>query len=236
MKSLKNWDNKTWLSSKEYIQKFNKFLLNQKELNKDSNILDIGCGRGKIIGNLYRNLALKNKPFGIDTVNHKDKDRNMIFKKIDALSFLLKTKKKFDLILIKQTVHLLKFNQIRKLINLCRQRLTVKGKIIILSLDPERNELPIFSLMKTKINNSFKRDKKIFSLINSLENKVVKKRFNFKVKISKKKYLHMIKEKYISTLLSFSKKQILTGIKEIDLRYNKTLIFNDKLICFNLNK
>ena len=46
----------------------------------------------------------------------------------------------------------------------------------------------------------------------------------------------MIKEKYISTLLSFSKKQILTGIKEIDLRYNKTLIFNDKLICLNLNK
>tara|TARA_S200000501_G_scaffold115324_1_gene108334 strand:- start:1794 stop:2504 length:711 start_codon:yes stop_codon:yes gene_type:complete len=236
MKSLKNWDNRTWLSSKEYIQKFNKFLLNQKKLNKNSNILDIGCGRGKIIGNLYKNLALKNKPFGIDTVNHKDKDRNMIFKKIDALSFLLKTKKKFDLILIKQTIHLLKFNQIRKLIYICRQRLNLKGKIIIFSLDPERNELPMFSLMKTRINNSLKRDKKIFSLINSLETKIVKKRFNFKVKISKKKYLYMIKEKYISTLLSFSKKQILTGIKEIDLRYNKTLIFNDKLICLNLNK
>ena len=236
MKSLKNWDNQTWLSSKEYIQKFNKFLLNQKKLNKNSNILDIGCGRGKIIGDLYRNLALKNKPFGIDTVNHKDKDRNMIFKKIDALSFLLKTKKKFDLILIKQTIHLLKFNQIRKLIYICRQRLTLKGKIIILSLDPERNELPMFSLMKTKINNSLKRDKKIFNLINSLEIKIVKKKFNFNVKISKKKYLNMIKKKYISTLLSFSKNQILKGVKEIDLRYNKTLIFNDKLICLNLNK
>ena len=42
MSSLKNWDNRTWLSSKEYIQKFNKFLLKQKKLNKNSNILDIG--------------------------------------------------------------------------------------------------------------------------------------------------------------------------------------------------
>ena len=26
MKKLKNWDNKTWLSSKSYISQFNKFL------------------------------------------------------------------------------------------------------------------------------------------------------------------------------------------------------------------
>ena len=30
MSSLKNWDNRTWLSSNEYIQKLNKFLLKQK--------------------------------------------------------------------------------------------------------------------------------------------------------------------------------------------------------------
>ena len=48
MSSLKNWDNRTWLSSKEYIKKFNKFLLKQKKLNKNSNILDIGCGEEKL--------------------------------------------------------------------------------------------------------------------------------------------------------------------------------------------
>ena len=49
---IKNWDNKTWLSSKEYIKSFNSFITNQIKLNKNSRILDIGCGRGKIIGNL----------------------------------------------------------------------------------------------------------------------------------------------------------------------------------------
>ena len=49
--SLKNWDNKTWLSSTSYIKSFNKFLIKETKLNKNSEILDIGCGRGKILGN-----------------------------------------------------------------------------------------------------------------------------------------------------------------------------------------
>ena len=236
MESLKNWDNRTWLSSSEYIQKFNRFLLNQKKLNKNSKILDIGCGRGKIIGDLYTNLNLRNKPIGIDIENHKDKNKNMIFKKIDAMSFLLKTKENYDLILIKQTIHLLKFSQIKKLINICKKRLNFNGKIIILSLDPNGNELPTFSLMKKDLRKSLKRDKKIFNLINKIEKNVIKKKFNFKVKISKRKYLQMIKNKFISTLLNLSKKQILEGIKEIDLNYDKDLMFNDKLICLSLNK
>ena len=236
MESLKNWDNRTWLSSSEYIQKFNRFLLNQKKLNKNSKILDIGCGRGKIIGDLYTNLNLRNKPIGIDIENHKDKNKNMIFKKTDVMSFLLKTKENYDLILIKQTIHLLKFSQIKKLINICKKRLNFNGKIIILSLDPNGNELPTFSLMKKDLRGSLKRDKKIFNLINKIEKNVIKKKFNFKVKISKRKYLQMIKNKFISILLNFSKKQILDGIKEIDLNYDKDLMFNDKLICLSLNK
>ena len=49
MKKLKNWDNKTWLSSKSYISQFNKFLKIKSNLNKNSKILDIGCGRANII-------------------------------------------------------------------------------------------------------------------------------------------------------------------------------------------
>ena len=65
MKVLKNWDNKTWLSSSEYISSFNSFLLKKKKLNKNSQILDIGCGRGKIFGVLSRKHKLINKPIGI---------------------------------------------------------------------------------------------------------------------------------------------------------------------------
>ena len=41
MQKLKNWDNKTWLSSKRYITNFNKFLKLKVNLNKNSKILDI---------------------------------------------------------------------------------------------------------------------------------------------------------------------------------------------------
>ena len=108
MSSLKNWDNKTWLSSQKYIKSFNRFLLKQAKLDKNSRILDIGCGIGKILANLSLKLKLLNKPIGLDIENHKDKSKKIIFKKIYALSFISKTKITFDLILIKQTLHLLK--------------------------------------------------------------------------------------------------------------------------------
>ncbi len=69
---IKNWDNKTWLSSKDYIESFNNFLIENLRINSNSKILDIGCGRGKILGSLRSKLKLKEKPLGIDIVNHKD--------------------------------------------------------------------------------------------------------------------------------------------------------------------
>ena len=75
--SLKNWDNKTWLSSNSYIKFFNKFLIKETKLNKNSVILDIGCGRGKIIGNLTSKLRLIKKPIGIDIELHKDRDKRI---------------------------------------------------------------------------------------------------------------------------------------------------------------
>ena len=95
MGPLKNWDNKTWLSSQKYIKSFNRFILNQVKLNRNSRILDIGCGRGKILANLSNKLRLLNKPIGLDIENHKDKSKKIIFKKIDALSYVSKTKLTF---------------------------------------------------------------------------------------------------------------------------------------------
>ena len=99
MAPLKNWDNKTWLSSHKYINYFNRFILKQIKLDRNSRILDIGCGRGKILANLSSNLRLLNNPIGIDKESHKDKSKKIIFKKIDALTFVSKTKSTFDLIL-----------------------------------------------------------------------------------------------------------------------------------------
>ena len=231
MKSLKNWDNKTWLSSQKYIQTFNKFLLNQVKLDKNSRILDVGCGRGKILANLSNKLKLLDKPIGLDIESHKDKSKKIIFKKIDALTFVSKTKSTFDLILIKQTIHLLKRKQVINFLSKYKNKLKPNGKIIILSLDPKRNEIPSFSLMKKKLQISLKKDEKLFRLIFKTKFKIITKKFIYDVQILKTKYLQMIKNRYISTLLNFNNKQILNGTNEIKNNYGNVLNFKDKLLC-----
>ena len=234
--SLKNWDNKTWLSSPSYIKSFNNFLLKQIKLNKNSQILDIGCGRGKILGSLSSKLSLKRKPIGIDIVKHKDRDKRIIFKKIDALRFLKKNKKKFDLILLKQTIHLFKIKDIKNILKLSKKMLNINGKIIIFTLDPLNNEIPTFSIMKKKLKKALIRDKKIIRSISYLFNGKLIRGFSYKVKISRKKYMEMINSKYISVLLGMSQKTIFSGLNQIKRKYKKQISFEDKLICLVLNR
>ncbi len=234
--SLKNWDNKTWLSSKNYIDHLINFLLKQVTLDKNSQILDIGCGRGKILANLASKLKLNEKPIGIDIEHHKDIDKRITFKKIDALKFIKKDNKKYDLILIKQTIHFLKFTEIKKLIYSCKNKLNPDGRIVIFTLETSKNEIPTFLLMKKKLIKSLKRDKKILKFIFSFfPNKIVKK-FSFKVKMRRSKYIEMVRNRYISILLSLKVNEISNGIEEIKSKFKKKLCFQDKLICIILSK
>jgi ubiquinone/menaquinone biosynthesis C-methylase UbiE len=236
MPSIKNWDNNTWLSSKSYIKSFNNFLKKNTKLDSSSKILDIGCGRGKIIGNLKSKYRLKNKPIGIDIVSHKDKDARIKFKKVDALIFFLTNKEKFDLIIIKQTIHFLTIKKIKRLLLLSKNNLTLNGKIFIFILDTSKNELPTFKLMKSKLTKSLERNKKILNLITKLYPNKIVKNFIYKVKITKKKYIKMIQKRYISTLLSMKVNEISNGTKEINLKFNKVIKFRDRLYCIIIKK
>ena len=231
---IKNWDNKTWLSSKNYINSFNKFLIKNIKINSKSRILDIGCGRGKILGSLNSKFKFKRKPLGIDILSHKDRDKRINFKKVNAIDFSLKNNQKFDLILIKQTIHLMKLNEIKKMLYLLKKKLSPNGKIFIFTLDTSKNEIPAFKKMNLSLNKSLQRDTKILKIIIKLYPESTKKKFFYNVKIQKKKYLEMIKNRYISTLIPFSKKQIVKGTQEINLKYKNILRFKDKLICIIL--
>ena len=230
MKKLKNWDNKTWLSSKSYIFQFNKFLKRKINLNKNSKILDIGCARANIISTLQKKYEFKNKPIGIDIVSNKNVKKNIIFKKVDAIDFLKNSNEVFDLILIKQTIHFFKKKDVKTLLNLTRKHLSKKGKIFILSLK-KNNKLPVFNKMKVELNKSLKLDKKLIKIIKKNLNKYDEVNFKFKVNISKKNYLKMLKNKYISCLLNLTKKDIIDGQKEIESKYKKNIQFYDILDC-----
>ena len=236
MKNLKNWDKKNWLSSNAYISSLRHFLKKQINFNKKTKILDIGCGRGKIISNLSKKYHMSNLPLGIDIVKHKDTAKGIRFIKTNALKYLKKTKEKFDVILFKQSIHFFNYLEIKKILTFSKNNLTPKGKILILALHPKKNNWPVFKIFKLKLINSLKKDKLILNLIKSRFKNHKINYFNFEVKIRRDLYLKMIKSRFNSCLLSISSKEIKNGIEEIKKKYKKKLIFSDKLICISYKK
>ena len=233
---LKNWDNKTWLSTSAYINSFNSFLLKEIKLNKKSQLLDIGCGRGKIFGVLSRRLKLINKPIGIDPVIHKDVDKSIDFRSENVFKFFKSSQIKFDLIMIKQTLHFFNNDKRTKLIKICKKNLKKNGVLIIFSLVTENNEIPCFKLMKQKLNRGLKRDSRMLTTTSKLLINYQIDIFKFKVSITKNKYIKMLQQRYISCLVNLNKDQISKGIKEIKSLFNKNINFIDKLISIKYIK
>ena len=236
MRRLRNWDNKNWLSSKKYISNFNNFLKSKIKLNKSTTILDMGCGRANIISSLQEKYRFKNKPIGIDIIRSKNIKKNIIFKKINALNYLKKTNKKFDLILIKQTIHFFSKEQIKSLLSQVKSKLNIGGKLLIFSLKTKKNEIPCFKKMNRKLKKSLEKDEIIFKMIKKRLINSKESYFDFKVKISKQKYITMIKRRYISCLLDMSVKDLIFGINEFDKKYKKILNFTDSLKCISYKK
>ena len=89
--------------------------------------------------------------------------------------------------MIKQTIHLINLSEIKKILHRLKKRLNPGGKILIFTLDIDKNEIPTFKTMKIKLNKSLERDKKILKLITKLFPGRIKKKFIYNVKIDKKK-------------------------------------------------
>ena len=236
MKRLRNWDNKTWLSSKKYITSFNIFLKSKINFNRELQILDIGCGRANIISALQKKYKFKKKPIGIDVVKNGNIKKNIIFKKINALKYLKKTNKKFDLILIKQTIHFFNNNEIKTLLTQAKSQLNNKGQILILTLKTRNNKIPCFKKMKILLNKSLKKDETILAIVKKNLKKSKESYFKYNVNISSKKYSKMINDRYISCLLSMNQKVLKSGIDEINNKFGNLIKFEDVLKCVSYRK
>ena len=236
MKQLKNWDNKTWLASDKYISSFHKFLKVKIKINKNAKILDIGCGRANIISFLHKKYKFTEKPIGVDLIKNSNIRKNIIFKKIDAIKYLKKNDNFFDIILIKQTIHFFSKKKIITLLNLCKKRLNKKGVILILSLKTKNNQIPTFKLMKKRLGISLKKDQQILSLIKRNLRTFKKQKFKYKAIVKKKDYVKMIEKRFISCLINLSKKEILEGTKEINIKFKTLIKFDDILECIIYKK
>ena len=85
--------------------------------------------------------------------------------------------------------------------------------------------------MKQKLNRGLKRDSRMIKSIRKILKNNKTDKFKFKVSITKKKYIQMLKQKYISCLVNLSKAQITKGINEIKDTYPHKISFEDILIC-----
>ena len=236
MKKLKNWDNQTWLSSKNYIYQFNKFLNKRVRFNKNTKILDIGCGRANIISALQKRYKFREKPIGLDIMKNQGVKKNIIFKKIDAYNYLKSKSEKYDLILLKQTIHFFSSSKLKALMNITKKRLESGGKILIFSLKTKNNKIPCFKKMRQKLDSSLQRDERLFKIIKNKLIRTNESYFNFTVNISKRKYIKMVKSRYISCLLDLKNNEISRGISELKSKYKYQIKFTDTLKCISYKK
>ena len=87
-----------------------------------------------------------------------------------------------------------------------------------------------------ELNSSLKKDELLFRIIRKNLRKIKESSFNYKVSVSKNKYINMLKSRYISCLLNLTKKEIDKGIDEIKLKYNNQIKFTDTLKCISFRK
>ena len=90
--------------------------------------------------------------------------------------------------------------------------------------------------MRKNLEKSLKRDEVLFKIIKKNLKKISYTNFNYKVNISKQKYMRMIRERYISCLLNVSNKEIKFGISEINSEYKNQIKFTDTLKCISYRK
>jgi cyclopropane fatty-acyl-phospholipid synthase-like methyltransferase len=224
-----NWDRSSWLSSKEYFAKLSNQLIKSLDLHEEIKILDVGCGRGYLLRSLANKANLINIPFGVEPVKHEGPIPHHI-KIINSSinSFLDNNNIKFDVVILKQVLHLLNQNEREYFYYKVKKHLYDNAKIVFIHMN-DQTEIPQFPIMKNRLKKSLNSHQylseeliKNFKLL-KIDN------FNYNVNISSKEYLEMIRNKYISVILDLNEEEIEKGIEFIKKNYPNQLSFKDTL-------
>ena len=224
-----NWDRSSWLSSKEYFAKLSNQLIKSLDLHEEIKILDVGCGRGYLLRSLANKANLINIPFGVEPVKHEGPISHHI-KIINSSinSFLDNNNIKFDVVILKQVLHLLNQNEREYFYFKVKKHLHDNAQIVFIHMN-DQTEIPQFPIMKNRLKKSLNSHQylseeliKNFKLL-KIDN------FNYNVNISSKEYLEMIRNKYISVILDLNEEEIEKGIEFIKKHYPNQLSFKDTL-------
>ena len=224
-----NWDKSSWLSSKEYFEELSSQLIEFLDIREEKKILDVGCGRGHLLESLANKVNFIHKPIGVEPIKHE----NTISQRIEIInssinSFLLKNNSKFDLVILKQVLHLLNSNEREYFYQEIKKYLNNNGQIVFIHMN-NQTEIPQFPLMGNKLKLSIDSHHLLLEELNKNFKLLNIQNFTYSVKISLDEYLTMITNRYMTVLLDFSEEEIKEGIAFIKQNYSNHLSFNDTL-------
>ena len=224
-----NWDNSSWLSSKEYFAKLSNQLIKSLDIHEEIKILDVGCGRGYLLESLANKVNLINIPFGVEPVKHESSIPHYI-KIINSSinSFLDVNNTKFDVVILKQVLHLLNKNEREYFYDEIKKYLHDNAKIVFIHMN-NQTEIPQFPIMKKKLKESINSHQYLSEeLIKNFRLYKIEN-FDYNVNISSKEYLEMIRNRYISVILDLNEEEIEQGVEFIKKNYPYQLSFKDTL-------
>ena len=224
-----NWDKSSWLSSKEYFEELSSQLIEFLDIREEKKILDVGCGRGHLLESLANKVNFIHKPIGVEPVKHE----NTISQRIEIINssinfFFQNNNSKFDLVILKQVLHLLNSNEREYFYQEIKKYLNNNGQIVFIHMN-NHTEIPQFPLMGNKLKLSIDSHHLLLEELNKNFKLLNIQNFTYSVKISLDEYLTMITNRYMTVLLDFSEEEIKEGIAFIKQNYSDHLSFNDTL-------
>ena len=224
-----NWDRSSWLSSKEYFEELSSQLIEFLDIREEKKILDVGCGRGYLLESLANKVNFIHKPIGVEPVKHE----NTISQRIEIINssinfFFQNNNSKFDLVILKQVLHLLNSNEREYFYQEIKKYLNNNGQIVFIHMN-NQTEIPQFPLMGNKLKLSIDSHHLLLEELNKNFKLLNIQNFTYSVKISLDEYLTMITNRYMTVLLDFSEEEIKEGIAFIKQNYSNHLSFNDTL-------
>jgi len=224
-----NWDKSSWLSSKEYFEELSSQLIEFLDIREEKKILDVGCGRGHLLESLANKVNFIHKPIGVEPVKHE----NTISQRIEIINssinfFFQNNNSKFDLVILKQVLHLLNSNEREYFYQEIKKYLNNNGQIVFIHMN-NQTEIPQFPLMGNKLKLSIDSHHLLLEELNKNFKLLNIQNFTYSVKISLDEYLTMITNRYMTVLLDLSEEEIKEGIAFIKQNYSNHLSFNDTL-------
>ncbi len=239
--STKNMDHYTSLASHydeyynystDYVDYFTNKIIEDLSIKNKEVVVELGAGTG-----IFAKAILHK----IDSVNMKCVDNSALMlemnkeKRIeklcqDAVEFS-KQDVVYDKIYMKEFIHHIPKKDRLSLFKGLYRQLKNRGRLVIL-MEPGRLNYPLFeeALKRFKVNQPSYLD--VISKLEQVGFLTSYTTVKHEIKITKTKYIEMVKSRYMSVLESFTEAELENGIKEINESYkNEELKFQEVFYC-----